>query len=94
MGLPLTAIRETVYGPDHPSVTITLAKLAHLLETVSRYEEAEPLYLRSLAITEAVYGPDHPEVAVILCNLTNLLETLSRYDEATILRARVSQDQF
>lgn len=33
-----------------------------------KYEEAEPLYKRSVAIDEALYGPDHPDVAVDLNN--------------------------
>ena len=39
-----------------------------------KYEEAEPLYRRSLAIDEKVYGPDHPEVATDLNNWAVLLE--------------------
>ncbi|CAM9827635.1 unnamed protein product, partial [Ectocarpus fasciculatus] len=39
-----------------------------------QYEEAEPLYRRSLAIDEKVYGPDHPAVATVLNNWAGLLE--------------------
>ena len=39
-----------------------------------KYEEAEPLYQRSLAIDENVYGPDHLEVALDLNNWAWLLE--------------------
>ena len=43
-----------------------------------KYEEAEPLYRRSLAIREKVYGPDHPAVARGLNNWAALLETQVR----------------
>jgi tetratricopeptide (TPR) repeat protein len=80
---------EAAYGPDHPSVAATLNNLAGLLETLSRYEEAEPLYRRSLAISEAAYGPDHPSVAVTLNNLAGLLDAMGRHDEAEELRKRL-----
>ncbi|NDY74971.1 tetratricopeptide repeat protein, partial [Desulfobacter hydrogenophilus] len=56
-------IRETVLGPDHPSVATTLNNLAGLYESQGKYEEAEPLYQRALKIRETVLGPDHPSVA-------------------------------
>ncbi|CAM9138218.1 unnamed protein product, partial [Ectocarpus sp. 13 AM-2016] len=40
-----------------------------------KYEEAEPLYRRSLAIREKVLGPEHPDVAQSLNNRAALLET-------------------
>lgn len=42
------------------------------------YEEAEPLYERSLAIDEQVHGPDSPEVASGLNNRALLLESQVR----------------
>lgn len=39
-----------------------------------KYEEAEPLYERSLAIREKALGPDHPAVATALNNRALLLE--------------------
>ncbi|CAM9635657.1 unnamed protein product, partial [Hapterophycus canaliculatus] len=44
------------------------------------YEEAEPLYRRSLAIDGKVCGPDHPEVSQGLTTGRGCLE--GRYDEA------------
>ena len=43
-----------------------------------KYDQAEPLYKRSLAIDEKVYGPDHPEVATDLNNWAGLLEAQVR----------------
>ena len=45
-----------------------------LLVMQGKYEEAGPLYDRSLAIREKVYGPDHPAVATALNNRAALLQ--------------------
>ena len=44
-----------------------------LLVMQGKYEEAGPLYDRSLAIREKVFGPDHPAVATALNNRAVLL---------------------
>ncbi|CAN0192932.1 unnamed protein product, partial [Ectocarpus sp. 12 AP-2014] len=56
-----------------------------------KYEEAEPLYKRSLAIDEKVYGPDHPEVATDLNNWAALLEAQVRLSEAGPLFKRTQE---
>ena len=38
-----------------------------------KYEEAEPLYRRSLAIDKKIHGPDHPDVATTLHNWAKFL---------------------
>eukprot|EP00752_Nemacystus_decipiens_P012244 g10853.t1 len=53
-----------------------------------KYEEAGPLYERSLAIYEKVYGPDHPAVATALNNRAALLMKQGEYDEAGALYER------
>jgi tetratricopeptide (TPR) repeat protein len=68
------AIREKVYGPDHPDVALSLNNLAELYRVQGRYPEAEPLYKRSLAIREKALGPDHPDVAQSLNNLGSLYD--------------------
>ncbi|WP_411871945.1 tetratricopeptide repeat protein [Vulcanococcus limneticus] len=79
---------EESFGPDHPEVANTLNNLANLLDTLARYEEAEPFYRCALAIKEAAYGPDHPEVASTLDSLANMLRTLSHSEEAEPLFRR------
>ncbi len=54
-----------------------------------KYEEAEPLYKRSLEITEKSLGPDHPDVATALGNLAELYRQQGRYEEAEPLYKRV-----
>jgi tetratricopeptide (TPR) repeat protein len=51
---------------------VYLNNLANLYKAQNKYDEAEPLYKRSLAIREKAVGPDHPFVAVGLNNLADL----------------------
>ncbi|CAN0557886.1 unnamed protein product, partial [Ectocarpus sp. 12 AP-2014] len=53
-----------------------------------KFQDAEPLYERSLAIDEKVYGPDHPEVATDLNNYAALYEVQGKYAEAEPLLER------
>jgi tetratricopeptide (TPR) repeat protein len=63
-------------------VATTLNNLAGLYESQGRYEEAEPLYQRSLAISEKALGPDHPSVATTLNNLAGLYYRQGKYQKA------------
>ena len=45
-------------GNKHPDAATTLNNLAELYMQQGKYEEAEPLYKRSLEITEKSLGPD------------------------------------
>jgi tetratricopeptide (TPR) repeat protein len=65
-----------------------LNKAAYYLDDRAQYEEAEPLYQKSLAITEKALGPDHPETAVRLNNLALLYHNQGRYDKAEPLHKR------
>ena len=49
---------------------------------MGRFEEALPLYDRSLKIREKTYGPDHPDVAQSLNNRALLLSSMGRFEEA------------
>lgn len=44
-----------------------------------KYDEAGPLYERSLAIREKAVGPDHPDVATALSNRAGLLRVQVRF---------------
>ena len=81
-------IDESVYGSDHPEVSIDLNNLAQLLQATNRLDEAEPLIRRALSSDEASYGHDHPRVAIRLNNLAHLLQATSRLDEAEPLMRR------
>ncbi|CAB1113194.1 unnamed protein product [Ectocarpus sp. CCAP 1310/34] len=57
------------------STSFDLSCLSFMFQ--GKYDEAEPLYKRSLAIDEKVYGPDHPDVATALNNWVRLLSICS-----------------
>ena len=65
-----------------------LGKLGRYLYDRGLYEEAEPLYQRSLAIREKALGSNHPSVATTLNNLAGLYESQGRYEEAEPLYER------
>jgi Tetratricopeptide repeat/Domain of unknown function (DUF4062) len=44
------ALRETMLGPDHPDVAVSLNNLAEVYAGLRRYGEAEPLFRRALEI--------------------------------------------
>jgi hypothetical protein len=63
------AIREKVFGPEHPVTAQSLATLARLLEDQGDLAGARPLWERALAIREMVLGPEHPDAAQSLHHL-------------------------
>jgi tetratricopeptide (TPR) repeat protein len=73
-------------APDDPDVATNLNNLAGLYRAHGRYDDAEPLYKRSLAIFEKALGPDHRDVATSLDNLAALYRAQSRY--GVLLRRR------
>ena len=44
-------------------MALSLNNLAALLRKMSKVEQAEKLYMRSLSIREEALGPDHPQVS-------------------------------
>ncbi len=55
---------------------------AGLLNSMGRYQDAEPLYRQALEITEATVGDKHPDHAASLDKLAELLREMGHYDEA------------
>jgi hypothetical protein len=75
------AINEASYGPDHPTVAISLATLAHLLQATNRLGEAEPLSRRHLVIFLAFQrdtGHAHPHRDAAIANYTGLLAAVGK----------------
>ncbi|MDA2914716.1 tetratricopeptide repeat protein, partial [Acidobacteriia bacterium AH_259_A11_L15] len=66
----------------------SLNNLALLYHNQGRYDEAEPLYQRSLAILEQALGPEHRHVASALNNLAGLSYDRGRYALAEPLYQR------
>jgi len=73
----------------HLQVAYSTNNLASTLETAGRFDEAEPLYLRSMEIREALLDPDHPHVTQIKNNLGTLYNRTGRLEEAVPLLAEV-----
>jgi hypothetical protein len=75
-------IVEKSYGPEHPSVAISLNNLGGLLQAANRPQDAEPVMRRALEVAEKALVPDHPMIAVIQANLGGLYKSQGRRGEA------------
>jgi tetratricopeptide (TPR) repeat protein len=84
-------IREKSLGLEHPDTATSLNNLAELYRAQGKYEQAEPLYQRSLAIWEKALGPEHPNVATALQNYAVLLRRANRGPEAEKPEARAKR---
>ena len=69
-------------GEVDPALAGLLNQQASFLKEIALYEEAENLFLRTLAIDDASYGCNHPRVASTLNNLAALRQVTSRLEEA------------
>lgn len=69
----------------------SLNNLAELYREQRRYEEAEPLYQRSIAIWEKTVGPEDPCMAQGLNNLALVYSLQGKYGEAELLHFRALQ---
>ncbi len=70
------------------NVSLLLNQAGIYLYARAQYQEAEPLYRRSLAIREEKLGSNHPDVAQSLNNLAGLLQSQGKYAEAEPLYRR------
>ncbi|MFY9663210.1 MAG: FxSxx-COOH system tetratricopeptide repeat protein [Candidatus Cybelea sp.] len=82
------AIREKLFGPDHPDVSDGLTNLGIALGEQGRLVEAVPLFERALEIREKALGPEGPSVAGALLNLAHGYHEQGRFSEAEALNKR------
>ena len=82
MHLEAKAIREKVYGKEHPEYASALNNLANLYRVLGQYEQAEPLYLEAKAIFGKLVGMEHPEYARVLNILAILYIDMGQYEQA------------
>jgi tetratricopeptide (TPR) repeat protein len=75
------ALRERVFGPDHPETANSLNNLGLACREAGELEQA-------LAIRGRVLGPEHPDVAAALNTLAGAYAALGRRDRATPLLRR------
>jgi len=82
-------LQEVAYGVDSPAVMLTLDRLAIVLSSQGRDQEALALDERAAVIRDAVYGPDHPRQVDGLVDLAGSLNGVGRHDDAlaTLRRA-------
>ncbi len=76
------------FGPQDPRLATSLNNLAGLYHQQGKYNEAEPLYKRSLAIVEKALGHEHPHVATSLNNLAELYRFQGKFVDAEQLYKR------
>ena len=72
------AIKETVLGPDHVDVALTLNNLAVLYTSLGAYDEAAGCYRRALAIYEETLDPTHPKLVTCQANYADLLKMMDQ----------------
>jgi tetratricopeptide (TPR) repeat protein len=80
-------LRESMLGPKHPNVAVSLNNLGLLYASLEDFPKAEKLYLRALDILQAHLGSNHPHVAATLRNLETLYELMEedKLDREAIL---------
>jgi tetratricopeptide (TPR) repeat protein len=82
------AIRESLFGPDHPLTATSVANLARLASDAGRYEEAVELYRRALDVRERVLGRADAETADALSGLAAVYHQQGKFPEAEALSRR------
>ncbi len=73
---------EQVSGKNHTDVSKFINSLAAVYQSLGKYEQAEPLYNRSLVIQEKYFGKDDIKVTTILDNLARLYAEQGRFQKA------------
>jgi len=81
-------IRETIHGPNDPSVGKLLESMAVILASQGRETEGGALYGRVVKIYEDSYGMSSLEVARALRGYATLLQKMKRDEEASQLIRR------
>ena len=66
------AMREKIFGREHPKVADSLGGLAWVEVERGRFAEAEAYARRALALREKALGPNDPDVAEMIFSLANI----------------------
>ncbi len=75
-------------GPDNYITAHSFFMLAYIYIDQQKYEQAEPLYQRTLKIFENTLPPDHLYIAGRLEDYASLLRNMNRTTEAEPLEER------
>ena len=62
-------IDEASFGPEHPSVAISLSNLGMVLKDLGDLAQARKLLQRSYKIFKATLGDEHPNTKTVYGNL-------------------------
>jgi tetratricopeptide (TPR) repeat protein len=83
------AIRETLLGPEHPQVAISLNHLALLCEAQADYAGAKQFYPQILTIRRKMMGRNNPKVLLTEAYYAALLRKMGLEEEAAQLEAHI-----
>jgi tetratricopeptide (TPR) repeat protein len=78
------AVAEGFPGGDY-RLNVSLSTLAGVYRAQGKFDQAEPLYRRSLEVVEGVVGNEHPDYASSLSNLALLYSDRGDFTEASRL---------
>ena len=70
---------------EHPDTLHSMHDLALLYQNQGRYDEAEPLYVKSLELRRRMLSEEHPDTLQSMHNLAMVYENQGHYDEAESL---------
>lgn len=76
------AIRERVFGPQHPDYATSLNNLADLYQSEGEYDKALPLFEQVIKTFAQMLGEQHPDYATSLNNLAFLYKSQGEYEKA------------
>jgi hypothetical protein len=77
-----------VLDVGHPDTLMTMNNLARVLGSQGKYDDAEPMYRKTLATSEKVLGVEHPDTLMPVYGLAHLLVNQYQYTEYNVLYKR------
>jgi serine/threonine-protein kinase len=82
------ALREKLFGPDHPDVAASLGAIGNALLMKGSFVESRAFTERALALREKLLGEDHPDLAKSLNNLASAYLGVGDYPRALATHER------
>ena len=76
------AIREKVFGTEHPDVAQSYNNIGLIYDSQGNYEKSLEYYNKALEIYEKFFGTEHPNVAMLYNNIGAICNSLRIYDKA------------
>src|ERR1700752_4742625 len=68
------AIKESLFGPSHEEVAVTLANIGYYYKATGNLLAARRAYERALSILRTTVGASHPVTSNVLHNMAQLLK--------------------